>query len=425
MQFNPTLHKLSNGVTVILDPMDIETACVKVRFATGGRDEQPHEYGITHLCEHMFCKGTKRFPNANDIKEFLDCHGGFRNAATSLNSLNFFGRIIADNINVLIDALADQIQNSEFDEKKIEIERGAISDELRRYLDNDRNKFTDFIDKKTFGIYVPNGTVVLGNSETIYSFTRKQMLDFIAHRLSGHNCTICVSGRILDKESVLENLEKRFSFLGDFDVSENQEIEYTPVVAHYKNNTNKNVKLHIYFPEIYSGTFENRYKNICVRRFERYVAEKMIDVLRNKNGMVYGFDNVASGNEKFGLNGFVTQTSVENLPNVVAIMAQEMRSIYNDMPITDDDLHRFVARNMLGDADFLESAPRRCDTLLSFYHHHGVLYDFNNYVELSRSVNLADVSEYSRGYFDGAISILTHGPNFDSNLKQIWIDNFK
>ena len=50
-------------MTVILDPMDLETVSVKIRFATGSRDETPDVYGITHFCEHMLMKGTKNLFN--------------------------------------------------------------------------------------------------------------------------------------------------------------------------------------------------------------------------------------------------------------------------------------------------------------------------------------------------------------------------
>ena len=53
MKFAPQLHKLSNGLTVILDPMDLETINFKVLFCTGSRDEKPNEYGLTHFCEHI------------------------------------------------------------------------------------------------------------------------------------------------------------------------------------------------------------------------------------------------------------------------------------------------------------------------------------------------------------------------------------
>ena len=75
MNYNPSIHKLSNGVTVILDPMELETTYVKVHFSTGSRDEAPNEYGLTHFCEHMLCKGTPRFPSKKSIDDYLDYHG--------------------------------------------------------------------------------------------------------------------------------------------------------------------------------------------------------------------------------------------------------------------------------------------------------------------------------------------------------------
>ena len=40
-------------------------------------------------------------------------------------------------------------------------------------------------------------------------------------------------------------------------------------------------------------------------------------------------------------------------------------------------------------------------------------------------ISVADVLQNSRGYFDGAMSIITQGTDFDSDLQQIWQDNFK
>ena len=119
MQFNPTLHKLSNGVTVILDPMDLETVSVKIRFATGSRDETPDVYGITHFCEHMLMKGTKNFPTRKELKDYVENMGGTFNASTSNMSLQIYGRIIAENMDKLLAVFADVLENSLFDQDKI------------------------------------------------------------------------------------------------------------------------------------------------------------------------------------------------------------------------------------------------------------------------------------------------------------------
>ena len=108
MKFEPTLHKLPSGLTVILDPMDLETTTISVLFKTGSRDETPAEMGITHFCEHMLCKGTTRFPTSRAFDNFMDFNGGTKNARTNNTALELCGRILAENANLLLDVFADQ-----------------------------------------------------------------------------------------------------------------------------------------------------------------------------------------------------------------------------------------------------------------------------------------------------------------------------
>ena len=150
MKFEPQLHKLPNGITVILDPMDLETVTFKVLFRTGSRDEKPNEYGLTHFCEHMLCKGTPRFPDRKSAEEYLDYYSATRNACTGNAQLSFYGRIIAENTEKLVDFIGDQLQNSLFDPKKIDIEHGVVCDELRRALDNPFRQYDDFLSKTLF-----------------------------------------------------------------------------------------------------------------------------------------------------------------------------------------------------------------------------------------------------------------------------------
>ncbi len=424
MEFAPTLHKLSNGVTVILDPMDIESASVKVLFRTGNRDEAPHEYGITHFCEHMLCKGTVRFPSPRDLMEYLEYNGGVKNALTGNNRIVFFGRIIAENLHVLLDLIGDQIQNSLFDPAKIELERQVIADERRRALDDPARQFNDFISGKLFN-YATFSYRGLGPFENIASFTREQMLDFLVRRLSAKNCVIAISGKITDQDATLKCLEQKFAFLPTHDVPENDAITYNPTVAHNSKSNNKNVKLRIYFPEIWPDTFENMFKNMCVAKFEKHLIREIKDVVRQQNGLVYGLGRNSTGNEKFVVNSFSTETSPENIGRVVALMARTAHHIYSENPINDDALLRFRNINKLGRADFLESADERCDTLLSDYRYYGCLHDFYTQIKMSDSITCDDVIKNSRGYFDGPMSLITQGADFPDDLQSIWMENFK
>ncbi len=426
MKFVPTLHKLSNGVTIILDSMDLETTSVKVSFFTGSRDEKINEKGLTHFCEHMLCKGTTRFPTKKIIDDYFEYHSGSTNASTGNSGLSFYGRILAENVNILVDFLGDQIQNSLFLQEKIEIERGVISDELRRSLDNEGRQLSNFMSETLF-----NGALgsslggTLGNFENIESFTRDQMLEFLSLRLSAKNCIIGISGKIHDETELLKCLEKTFGWLPSIEVSENSDINYIPAIAHNSKPDKNNIKLRILFPEIWDQKFENRYKRMSVSKFERFMGKKMYEVLRHENGLVYGFGLTDVGNEKFCLNGFATETSVKNIEKAVSLIAKNAFKIYNENEITDEDLDRFFRKNRLGNADWLESATSRCDRLTGFHRNYGLLYDFYNVVEMSKSIRRDEVIENSRGYFDGDISIITQGADFEVDLKSVWQENFK
>lgn len=424
MNYNPSIHKLSNGVTVILDPMELETTYVKVHFSTGSRDEAPNEYGLTHFCEHMLCKGTPRFPSKKSIDDYLDYHGGTTGALTGNARLEFYGRILGDNLNVLIDFLGDRLQNSLFDPDKIEIERSVICDELRRALDDDSRQFTDFLSKELFN-YATFSYRNLGTFENINSFTRDQMLDFLSQRLSAKNCIIGISGCINNTASVLDQLEKSFAFLPTHFVEQNTAIEYTPTVAHNSKGDKQNVRLCIGMPDIWSMDYSERYNNICVGRYERYLLRRIGDILRQDNGLVYGFGGFGIGNEKITLTGYTTQTSVENLEQVVALIAKNSYDIYHNLNITAEDLDRYFRKDRLGEANWLETSSDRCNKLISFYEDYMRTYDMYGTTAMFRSITVADVYKYSRGYYDGPISIITQGADYTTDLMGVWYENFK
>ena len=425
MKFEPEIHHLSNGITLILDNADFETANVHVCFVSGSCDEKPKEYGITHFCEHMLCKGTHRFPESKQRTDFLENHGGWSNAMTGIYKMVLDGRIIAENLELLLEIIADQLNDSLFDEKKIEIERGAIIDELHRAQNKLERQFHSFVREKIFNVFVPNGLTTLGNEENIKSFTREQLIDFMNRRFSAKNCIITISGKIINKDAVIKKIENLFSKLPTHDVVQNRVLNYTSGVFHNHKSDNTNTRLVILFPCLYPDVYENDYKNRCISKFERYLRQEILQVLRNQNGLIYSFNTTMYGNDICGVNGFDTETSPENIEKVVALTAKTAYKLCTEKKITDEILLRFRNRNKLTDASFLESLDDRIDALESYYQNFNRLYDFYDSIEIEKKITAQDVIEYSKGYFDGPISIITQGADFDADLKQVWIDNFK
>lgn len=422
MEFKPTLHKLSNGITVILDPMDLETVAVKINFATGSRDETPDIHGITHFCEHMLMKGTPSYPNHQALKNYIENKGGAYNASTSPQRLQIHGRIIAENTDVLLEMFADILKNSLFDEQRIEIERNVILDESRRAHSDNKRRYGDLIYTNLLGFSLYRN---LGSDENIKSFTRAQLLDWVHKRLSAKNCTICISGRIDDSAALLKKIEGLFNFLPTHDVKTNSDLPYTPCDKFMHEPSIKNVWIDILFPFIRPDTFENLRENIAESKFHKYLGQELSEVVRQQNGLVYGIGVTAYGNEFYGIQGIHTETSPENLERAVALIAATAYRVYNRDKITSEIIERFFNIHKLNNADFLESASSRCNVLVNNWVDFGVLYDYYARNEIDKSITADDVIAASNGIFDGPMSIMTFGAEYDADLRKIWIDNFK
>lgn len=411
-------------MAVILDPMDIATTSMSLTIQTGGRDESESELGITHFMEHMFIKRTPKHPSQKEITDYIENKGGRINASTENSSMRIHGRILSENLYVLAELISDLFKNSLFDDNTIENEKFVILDELRRSLDDkDRNFFYFKVQNVFAGSGFEHRT--LGTAENIKSFTREQLLNYKNTRISAKNTAIGISGKIENTDALLAQLEELFSWLPSFDVSSNSDTKVIPSIAHNLKPEQKQVMLNICFEDIWPPILENRFKQKCVGRFGCALSRRLFDEVRNKNGLVYGIGIGNFGNETASVNNINCSSSSENLEKIVAICARVSAEILNQKQITTEEFEIGAIQMKLNDADWLESSGSRRDRLLGFYRQYGFLYDFYENAKERDRITIPDIIENTRNYFSKPISILTQGPEFSADLKQVWMDNFK
>ena len=128
--------ELANGLRVATDQMDsVETASIGVWADVGTRNEPAEVNGVSHLLEHMAFKGTER-RSARDIAEEIEAVGGELNAATSLETTAYFARMLAGDIRLALDILADILQTPRNSEDELEREREVILQEIAATRDS-------------------------------------------------------------------------------------------------------------------------------------------------------------------------------------------------------------------------------------------------------------------------------------------------
>jgi predicted Zn-dependent peptidase len=401
----------------------LETAAMSVAFLTGGRDESMEELGVTHFMEHMLMDGTPSLPSPGQVRDFVENSGGTINASTGNETVRIYGRIIAENLQTLGEVISDCVKNPLFDAAAIENERAVILDELRRSQDSPADRFFYFTIKNIFaGSGYANET--LGTEDTVLGLTRRRLLDWRAARLSARNCVVAVSGKIADSSALLERLEELFGWLPDFPAPSNSANKYTPRDAHNPRLA-KNVRIRIAFEDKTPFGLEHRFKNMCGARFGRALLKRMNEVVRDRNGLVYGISGGSFGNEGAAADIITTETTPKNAEKVVALLARTASDMMKREPFCAAELERYNRRSLLGDADWLESQNLRRDKLIGFYFDYGKLYDYYEVNRISDGITAADVVENTRDMFDGEPSFITQGADCPADLRRVWFDNFK
>lgn len=423
MQYTPSLHYLSNGLPVLLDPMDIATTSMTVSIKVGARDEGPGEHGITHFLEHMLHKGTPRFPTTKQILDYVPDNGGTMNAQTGGNFMRFYGRILSENFHVLADSISDRLQNSLFDPAALESEKKVVLQELHRSNDNHDNQFYWFVVER---LYRGTGWAhrTLGDVETIQSFTADQVRNYLNKWLSAKNMYIGVSGKI-DRDATLAMLEKMYGWIPNFDIPGRAPLVVTPTIAHHTKSDRQNIKLKLGFIDAGPWTLENRQKMLYLGMFKSILGERLFDNVREKSGLVYSIGQGSMGDETVGIDTINTECSADNIEKVVAKIAKTCFDILHQNPITDSELAREKIMCKFSDANWFESAEKRKSRLIGFYRKHGMVYDVKRDQDKEQMATVDDVMAAAVDYFAHPAFIATQGPDFDYDLKKIWEDNFK
>src|SRR6267378_5630394 len=170
--------RLPSGLVVVTDAMPhLESASLGVWVGAGSRDEQADEHGISHFLEHMAFKGTTR-RTARQIAEEIEAVGGDLNAATSVESTAYYARVLAADVPLALDVLADILSDPAFDPEELQREQNVIVQEIGASEDAPDDLVFERLQETAFPDQ-PIGRSILGKRETVRAFDRKRLAVYL------------------------------------------------------------------------------------------------------------------------------------------------------------------------------------------------------------------------------------------------------
>ena len=193
-RFQPSIHTLANGVRVVYLHVPNQVAHLGYFFAAGSRFETENQVGLAHFLEHCVFKGTQK-RKAIHILSRIDSVGGELNAYTAKEEMCLHASFSKEHTAKAIDLLSDISIHSIFPPKEIEKEKEVILDELNSYMDSPSDKIFDDFEAELFKNH-SLGNNILGTKDSVESFTRADLENFVGSYFTADNLVISFVGNV-------------------------------------------------------------------------------------------------------------------------------------------------------------------------------------------------------------------------------------
>lgn len=321
---------LQNGVRIVGEEISsMRSVSLGIWVGTGSRHENPQNNGISHFLEHMFFKGTDKY-NAKELAQVFDGLGGQVNAFTSKEYTCFYARVLDEHFMTALDTLADMMFHSKFDADEIEKEKKVVIEEIRMYEDTPDELVMDLLAEQVYGSH-PLGYTILGTEENLRSFTRQDILNYIALRYRPENIVVSVAGNVSESqvvEAVTQLFQNSFAEVRE----QPAELLVPPfrfqVAAREKEI--EQVHLSLASPGIPVGD-ARLYPLILLNNvLGNTSSSRLFQEIREDRGMAYSVYSYHSSNLDSGMFGIYAGTSPEYVETVLTLI----RQICNDMAET-------------------------------------------------------------------------------------------
>jgi len=388
------IHKLSNQLRIAVDEMkEVETVSIGVFVNTGSRNENLKINGISHFLEHMAFKGTKK-RSAKQIAEEFEGIGGYINAYTSKEKTVYYTKVLKQHAEFAIEFLSDILQNSTFDNKELEKERGVILQEIAMTNDSPDDIIFDYFQSTAYGNQ-SLGQSILGSPENIKKFSRKNFIDYISDQYNYRDIAIVGSGSIKE-DNLLKWSEKYFNNLGKNKIKPLEVSKYKGGVL-LKEKKLEQVNLIIGFDGL-SYNHQDYYKiQVLAMILGGGMSSRLFQEIRENQGLAYSIYAFNYSFQDSGLFGIYAGTTPDKSNQLINSVKEQINKICKK--IDKAELDRVKTQFQAGLLMSKESTSSRMQKLGSDIISHNKIISDKEIIDKIKRITEKEISQLASKIF--------------------------
>jgi len=343
---------LKNGLRVMLiDTNTFPTITTLLLVGAGSRYENADNNGISHFLEHMFYKGSKKYPNPEIISQIIEGMGGYWNAFTSKDYTGYYIKASTDHFPKMIDMIFDLLLNSLFDPHEIEKEKGVICEEINMYEDMPQRRISDIFDNVMFAGN-PLGYDIAGSKKTVVSFNRNTFVDYKNQLYHPNNAVLIIAGglsknlkfEISNLKYYTEIIEAKF---GEWEKEDNYKFitvkgSFTKPRVYVHNKKTEQAHFCFGYPTFKIDDKRKPALKILATVLGGGASSRLFQEVREKRGLCY---YIRTGLEQYhDIGSIVTQAGV----------AKDVEKVKDAVQATQKE-HSKIAQGNISDTDIARS----------------------------------------------------------------------
>ncbi len=347
---------LPNGLRVATDAMaGVETTSVGIWVDVGARNETPELNGVSHMLEHMAFKGTGR-RTARGIAEEIEAVGGHLNAFTSREQTAYVARVVADDVPLAVDILADILQHSAFEEQELERERAVVIQEIGQTRDTPDDLVFDRLQEVAFPDQ-PLGRSILGTVEHVAGFDRQTLRSYMGAHYRASGMVAAASGKV-DHDAFADLVERGFGELpgggdGAFEAGRFRGGDWR------ERRDLEQVHLTLGFPGVPFDDDDFHAAQVLATVLGGGMSSRLFQEVREVRGLAYSIFSFSSSYMDCGLFGIYAGTGADEIEELVAVVCGQLGDVAAG--IGEEELARARTQHKAGLKMALESSAARCE----------------------------------------------------------------
>ncbi len=336
---------LKNGLTLITINMPhLDSVTTLVAVGAGSRYETKKINGISHFLEHMFFKGSRKYPTAEQISTLIDGIGAVNNAATSKEVTYYWIKSASKHLELSVDILSSMIKDSLLADEEIEREKGVIIEELRMMRDIPARFIWDLYEMLQFGDQ-PLGWDIGGDEGTITSINRTDLLNYVDALYSPKNMVLAFAGKI---PSNIQQIAEQY-FL---DLPDRSKYNFKPYIikkqtkprinVFYKKTDQANL---ILGTAAYARDNDKRYAaRLLALILGEGMSSRLFIQVRERRGLAYRISADFDSYKDIGTFTVYAGLKLEKVYEGLEVIKAELEQMVKEK-VTDDELKK--AKEML------------------------------------------------------------------------------